>query len=400
MKPVAMLILSTSLFLMGAASPPPVPAKGQAGGAGGATKNASKAKDPAAAQLELQADAAEARRQGQQLLALARQAAANPEVSTILRNQGRLAGSLGQVTELGWMAVALLAVTLLVNAGGLWRVWRLRNLPLQVDQGVAALGRRLDSLERLVTPDATEPTAGTSEDLAGGRGGEPVLPTEAAPDDVQPAAAGGGTPGSAAIDVPAAMSGEASRVAGEVAVPAPPVAASARHGEIARHLAKLRQDARRLAEGFADPFQRDRFAREFDVPLGARLERLSHLAAQGEQQLRERWLGPDLVTTIDALGRFYSHAVDEQRQGSRTGLAAELYRWLYDTLGPACRTEGWFVIDLVEPYVTQFDPQVHHAVGGRDVAGAEGRVVALRAVGRRDPGTGAVIAKAEVIVGR
>jgi hypothetical protein len=123
---------------------------------------------------------------------------------------------------------------------------------------------------------------------------------------------------------------------------------------------------------------------------------------QGEAQLRERWLKPDLVTTLDALARFYSEAVEEGRHGraAAKSLARELRGWLYDELSPACKAEGWFAIDPIDPYRTAFDSNVHHAVTGRDIAGAAGLIIAIKAIGRRDPRNGAVVHRAEVIVGR
>jgi hypothetical protein len=175
-----------------------------------------------------------------------------------------------------------------------------------------------------------------------------------------------------------------------------------RHRKIASLLAGLRTEAPRLAESFADPALSERFRGEFDAPLQARLERLIVASQQSEEQLRERWLGPDLVSTLDALARFYSEAVGEERLGraNANGLARELRSWLYDRLSSACREEGWFSIDPVDPYSTEFDPKIHHAVAGRDMPGARGRILAVRAVGRRDVKSGAITHKAEVIVGR
>jgi len=162
----------------------------------------------------------------------------------------------------------------------------------------------------------------------------------------------------------------------------------------------LYAEAPKLAESFADLSLRERFQGELGAPLRARLDRLR--AYSDEAQLRERWLGPDLVPTLDALSRFYSEAIEEGRHGgaSAKGLARDLRRWLYDDFSSACRSEGWFAIDPVDPYKTEFDPNVHHAIAGRDVDGAEGKVLAVKAIGRRDPKNGAVVHKAEVIVGR
>jgi len=175
-----------------------------------------------------------------------------------------------------------------------------------------------------------------------------------------------------------------------------------RHQRIADLLARLHTEAPRLADGFTDLSLRERFKGEFDAPLSARMERLRTCSEKGEEQLKQRWLGPDLVTTLDALARFYSEAVEEGRHGRNTakGLALELRGWLYDELSPACQAEGWFSIDPIDPYRTTFDPSVHHAITGRDSADAPGKIIAIKAIGRRDPRNGAVIHRAEVIVGR
>jgi hypothetical protein len=172
------------------------------------------------------------------------------------------------------------------------------------------------------------------------------------------------------------------------------------HQEIYDLLDRLRREAPRLAAKFADPVLRERFQGELDAPVGARLDRLQALAAGGEEPILQRWLGPDLIATLDSLARFYSEAVEEERRGQANGLALELRNWLYDYFGSACRSEGWFAIDPVEPYRTPFDPKIHHAIAGRDVEGAQGRIVAIQAIGRRDAKTGALLQKAEVTVGR
>src|SRR6185369_11122349 len=135
--------------------------------------------------------------------------------------------------------------------------------------------------------------------------------------------------------------------------------------------------------------------------LSAILERL-RISEQVEDPLEDSWLGPDLVPTLNSLARFYSEAVAEWRQGHAASkeLASELRSWLYDRFSPACSFEGWFAIDQIDPYVTGFDPKTHHAVAGHDVGGASGKIIAVKAIGRRDPQNGDVIHKAEVIVGR
>jgi len=183
----------------------------------------------------------------------------------------------------------------------------------------------------------------------------------------------------------------------EEAPPPPP----SRHEKIAALLDRLQQEAPRLAAGFGDSSLRERFLGEYDAPLSAILERL-RISEQAEDPLEDSWLGPDLVPTLNGLARFYSEAVAEGRQGHSAAkdLAVELRAWLYDRFSPACSSESWFSIDPIEPYVTGFDPKFHQAVAGSDVDGAAGKIIAIQAIGRRDPQNGDVIHKAEVIVGR
>jgi len=184
---------------------------------------------------------------------------------------------------------------------------------------------------------------------------------------------------------------------GDLGRGSPPVQ---RHQEVYDLFDRLRREAPRLAAKFADPALRERFQGELEAPVGARLDRLRILTAEGEESVLQRWLGPDLIATLDSLARFYSAAVDEERRGQANGLALELRSWLYDYFGSACRSEGWFAIDPVEPYRTAFDPKFHHAIAGRDVQEAQGQVVSIKTIGRRDAKTGALLQKAEVIVGR
>ena len=175
-----------------------------------------------------------------------------------------------------------------------------------------------------------------------------------------------------------------------------------RHQQVGALLVRLHREAPRLAEGFFDRAVRERFLRDFGAPINARLDRLRICSEEGDSQVEHRWLDLDLVPTLDALARFYSEAIEEERHGREAGkcLARELRRWLYEEWSAACRREGWFAIDAIDPYKTEFDPLVHLAVAGRDAAGAEDMILALKSIGRRDPRTGAVVRKAQVVVGR
>jgi hypothetical protein len=313
-----------------------------------------------------------------------RQTRDSQEIAKIIRNQLRAVArfqGLEYDLRLG-LALSILASSILIAAGALWLGWRQRRSLAALESRI--LGR-LEELQQAVQSTVLGGVAAAKESPKTQGAGVP-------PPRKEPQTLGGNI----ALPLPDAPA-DPRRDAGEEL---PSIPSGMRHSEIARLLAKLRQDGRQLAERFADPELRERFRGELDAPVGARLERLKLISEQGDEQLRQRWLGPDLVTTLDALARFYSEAVEEERHGPGNGLARELRVWLYDSFGPACRTEGWFAIDPIDPYVTKFDPRVHHAVAGRDVDGAEGRIIAIKAIGRRDPRSGAVSHKAEVIVGR
>jgi hypothetical protein len=346
----------------------------------------------AAAQHQHQEDAARTRREVEQLHTAQMRDA--QEIAKVIRNQVRAGAKLHRIERDAWLVLGLLSVAALLAGGALGLGWRDRKSVSALEEKMREdLRERLEELQRVIESglaaakhDSAAKGSGAGQDKVTGGDLRPVVGT---------AAGGPAFPSS-----PPRQEGPAPPKPGTAKEAPPPVPPGTRHPEVASLLAKLRRDAGRLAERFADPDLRERFQGEFDAPLGARLDRLRTVSEQGEDQLRERWLGPDLVTTLDALARFYSEAVEEERRGHGTGLARDLRSWLYDSFGPACRSEGWFAIDPIDPYTTEFDPRAHHAVAGRDVDGAEGRIIAIKSIGRRDPRTGVVMYKAEVIVGR
>jgi len=175
-----------------------------------------------------------------------------------------------------------------------------------------------------------------------------------------------------------------------------------RHREIVLLMARLQQEAPRLAASFQAPALRERFLIEFGSRLGARLKRLVAIGEREERAITEQWIKVDLLPTLNALAHFYSEASEEKRHRGTAaeGLARDLRVWLYEDFNKSCRAENWFAIDPIEPYVTPFDPLVHLAVSGRAVEGPKGLIIAIRAIGRRHPRVGTVVYKAEVIVGR
>jgi hypothetical protein len=363
-------------------------------------------------------------------------AALSDKLTTVLLNQSRLSIRVDQAITGLWVSLGLLVLTAVLAGAGLLLALRHRRAVLVIEGRLGDLDGPLQAWSHGALsvppppegPAASEETAGSTgksrsvdvlselEKLrqeAGVAGSE--APTAAAPAALasrasapawMPAAGSPPDPDPEARQQAAAAPAtehpeEPNAARSTTAVTeAPPALPGALHIQCARLLNQLRLDAPRLAARFADPATRERFLYELDAPLGTRLDRFRAVAKLGDEKLRQTWLGPDLVTTLDSLAHFYSVAVAEERRGHATGLAAELRAWLYDAFGSLCRDAGWFVIDPVEPYVTRFDPRFHHAVAGRDVNGAEGRIVDIKAIGRRDPASGVVAHKAEVIVGR
>ena len=330
------------------------------------------AEDPAAAaRRQLQQDVDQARQRVEKLMRQL-QATSAAQIETVLDNQRRLEALAGT-------ALGLLALTVLLSSAGLVLALQQRRALLSLVREERGRGAEIPAAP------VSEAGSGPGEGASGDR---PSTPGAGA-------AATAGSPAPPAQD--AGQIAAASEEDGEAAPLLPP---GMRHREVALLLARLCREAPRLAERFASSELRERFRKELDAPVHARLDRLIALSGQDDGLLQERWLGPDLVTTLDALARFYSAAVAEERNGHDTGLARDLHRWLYDAFGDACRDEGWFAIDPIEPYKTKFNPQIHCAVAGRDVDGAEGQIIAIKSIGRRDARTGAVKHQAEVIVGR
>ncbi|NJL27210.1 MAG: hypothetical protein HC897_04630 [Thermoanaerobaculia bacterium] len=158
-----------------------------------------------------------------------------------------------------------------------------------------------------------------------------------------------------------------------------------------------------LADGFLDQRLRERFLEQLDAPLAARIERFKAATAQGDAHLKNHWLEPDLVSTLNSLAQFLSSAIAERRQG-RGGIGRldeALQKWLYERLAPLCKQEGWLALEPILPYTTVFNPEIHNAVGSVPIPGAtRPLIVEIKSIGRRHPQTNIVTRKADVIVGR
>jgi hypothetical protein len=332
-------------------------------------------------------------------------AAREGNVALATANKNLLDELKGSAPFLWALADTLLALFLLILV---WTLLSARRLS-RMSADFASFSGRLDLLQRdltaireaLTKASPGTPAPGQSEKVAlGGDGRRDRDPAGGSRRSEADAGGSGGAP-------PLAESREDSP-------PQPPAPderrrssvsdsfSSVPHGRIAILLSQLQKEAPQLAQGFASPQLREQFSCEFDKPLIARLIRFTEIIPEGEAALREHWLVPDLVPTLDALARFLSEAIKEGRNGHAVSLelAEELKRRLYRCFDSACREEGWFGIEPVVPFETQFDPGIHHAVGGQEVPGAAGLVVAIKAIGQLHPGRGSVLRKAEVVVGR
>jgi hypothetical protein len=184
--------------------------------------------------------------------------------------------------------------------------------------------------------------------------------------------------------------------------PAPDEFTNLPHGAMGRALSQLHRALPDLARKIPDPRQQERFLAELDLPLKARIDRFKEAVRRGDAYLKEHWIEQDLVTTLNTLTQLLSSLIEERHRGRRgnRALEEELQCWLYERLAPLCQDEGWFTVEPILPFMTKFDPKIHYSVGSVPLDGAENVVVAIKAIGRRDPRQSFVTHKAEVIVGR
>ncbi|RMH21161.1 MAG: hypothetical protein D6696_06515 [Acidobacteria bacterium] len=172
--------------------------------------------------------------------------------------------------------------------------------------------------------------------------------------------------------------------------------------DVGELLDELRGAAAELARGFASAEVRQRFVEDFGVAGEARLERYRQASSLDDSAvLRRQWVAPDLLNVLNLLARYYSQAEADHRHGHApaAALAERLRALLYDRFDGACRRRGWFALDPVVPFEDVFDPRRHKGIGSRAMPGFTHRVVAVRAVGLRNAGSGELERKAEVLVG-
>src|SRR5262249_9155711 len=150
-------------------------------------------------------------------------------------------------------------------------------------------------------------------------------------------------------------------------------------------LSELHAAMPEIASRLAGHHGPERFLRDLDQPLEARVERFRTLSLRGEG-LEKSWLEQDLVTTLNTLAQLLSYVIEARHrgQGGNREVEEELQLWLYERLSPLCAEEGWFALEEILPYKTKFDPRIHRAVETRALDGADDLVIGIKSIGRRD----------------
>lgn len=174
-----------------------------------------------------------------------------------------------------------------------------------------------------------------------------------------------------------------------------------RHGGIGAALGRIYIDSEEMAQKYRVAANREEFRRVATSGLKARLERLTNMRRAPSSNFRQDWVEPDLLPILDGLSNLYARALTEQRNGNAAAgqVAVQLHDALYLKLGQSCQDAGWFSIQMIIPFETDFDPIRHTAIGSADASGASSRVVDIRQAGRLDAVSGTVLAPAHVVVG-
>jgi hypothetical protein len=140
--------------------------------------------------------------------------------------------------------------------------------------------------------------------------------------------------------------------------------------------------------------------------LTPRIERYESLAAAGGAQdadtLHAEWIEPDLITALDKLAELHSMACTDAFVGHEQALAVaqRVESILYDELSGATDGHGWFQLQRIIPYQTEFDPAAHKAAGPAiRVKGAKDKIVKVAGVGLV-PSDGGEPTPAQVYMGR
>ena len=117
--------------------------------------------------------------------------------------------------------------------------------------------------------------------------------------------------------------------------------------------------------------------------------------------VREDWVEPELIPSLDTLAHFASLLAQEVFLGNH-GAKRTLERWyetLFDDLSDACLDVAGFTIETVKPFEDAFDPTRFSAGGESEVVeGASGKVIRITQLGRLNP-DGTVQSETTVIAG-
>lgn len=174
------------------------------------------------------------------------------------------------------------------------------------------------------------------------------------------------------------------------------------HGTIAAALGRLYLDSGSLARALQDPANQEEFTRVARTGLKSRLERFKKIQRGPATDFYSEWVEPDLIPILDGLSNLYSRALAEARLGNIAAapVAAQIHEALYERIGPSCEEAGWFAIQVIVPFETDFDPIRHAAIGTADARDASQKVVDIKQAGRMEVGSHTVVAAAHVVVGR
>ena len=174
------------------------------------------------------------------------------------------------------------------------------------------------------------------------------------------------------------------------------------HGAIVGAIGQVYLDADGMSQGFRDPTNRVEFIQVARTVLTSRLERFAKCQHLPNADFYREWVDPDLLPILNGFSNLYARAVAEARQGNAAAatVAARLHDLLYVQLGGYCQDAGWFGVQVIVPFETEFDPIRHVAIGSAAAAGASNTVVDIRQVGRLDARSGTVVSPAHVVVGQ
>ena len=150
------------------------------------------------------------------------------------------------------------------------------------------------------------------------------------------------------------------------------------------------------------PLRWERLQADLGETASGRLRRLRAASEAGSADALATWLKADLSPYLEQLCGHLSDAADAALAGNQAAIPTleRLRTLLFRELGDATRQADLFAVQPVTPYVTEFDPECHHAAGGRAHPGMEGRVVRLVAAGRLAPTGRQLLVPAQVVVGK